>query len=140
MLDPQWAKAFARDWIDAWNSGDMNRIPSHYSEHFQMSSPLVEERLGDSSGTLVGKKAVSAYWEPSLATDPPLRFELIDVLVGIDSITLYYRNVGRRIVAETLLFDESRRVIKGMSQWSVVADPVRVDRGAKGSAHAAEVE
>lgn len=120
MLDADWAKAFAHDWIDAWNSRDMDRILFHYSDDFEMSSPLIVQRLEVPNGTLKGKQAVRAYWEPSLASDPPLKFELIDLLVGIDSITLYYRSVGRRIVAETLLFDDDRRAIRGMSQWSVV--------------------
>ena len=55
----------------------------------------------------------------SLSVTPPLAFELIDLLVGIDSITLYYRNVGRRVVAETLLFDADGKVCRGISQWSV---------------------
>jgi hypothetical protein len=71
---------------------------------------------------LKGKQAVRACWEPSLSADPPLEFELIDLLVGVDSITLYYRNIGRRVVAETLLFDENLRATRGMSQWSVDMD------------------
>lgn len=55
-------------------------------------------------------------------TEPPLRFELIDVLAGIDSITLYYSNVGRRVVAETFVLDGEGRVTKAMSQWSVGRD------------------
>jgi hypothetical protein len=40
----------------------------------------------------------------------------------IDSITLCYRNVGRRVVAETLLFDTEGRVTRGMSQCHVAVD------------------
>ena len=87
-----------------------------------MSSPLIVERMGISDGTLRGKESVRAYWEPSLAAEPPLVFELIDLLVGIDSITLYYRNVGKRVVAETLVFDGDGLVARGMSQWAVGLD------------------
>ncbi len=54
----------------------------------------------------------------SVRADPPLEFELIDLPVGIDSITFYYRNVGRRVVAETLMFEGEGRVTKAMSQWA----------------------
>ncbi len=97
----------------------MERILSHYTDDFVMSSPLILERVAGTDGTLRGKKAVRAYWEPSLRAEPPLRFELVDVLAGIDSITLYYRNVGRRVVAETLMLDRDGRVTKAMSQWSI---------------------
>lgn len=122
MIDKDWARAFARDWIEAWNSHDMDRILSHYADDFQMSSPLIVERMKGSDGLLQGKAAIRAYWEPSLAADPPLEFELIDLLVGIDSITLYYRNVGKRVVAETLMFGRDGLVARGMSQWAVGLD------------------
>ena len=122
MLDANWAREFARDWIDSWNSHNMDRILSHYSDDFQMSSPLIVERLKNPNGTLTGKSAARAYWEPSLTADPPLEFQLIDLLVGIDSITLYYRNVGKRLVAETLLFDTAGMVSRGISQWSISLD------------------
>lgn len=119
MIDADWARAFARDWIESWNSHDMNRILSHYADDFQMSSPLIVERVERSDGVLRGKESIRAYWAPSMTADPPLAFELIDLLVGIDSITLYYRNVGRRVVAETLTFNRDELVTRGMSQWAV---------------------
>lgn len=128
MLDESWARAFAQEWIDAWNAHDMQRILCHYSDDFEMSSPLIVERLGRPQGILKGKEALRAYWQPSLTADPPLEFELMDVLVGIDSVTLYYNNVGRRIVAETLIFDPGRRAVKGMSQWSIREPVARTAR------------
>lgn len=40
MIDREWALEFARDWIESWNSHDMDRILSHYTDDFEMSSPL----------------------------------------------------------------------------------------------------
>jgi hypothetical protein len=140
MIDPDWAKVFANDWIEAWNAADMDRILSHYTDDFAMTSPLIEERTGNPRATLKGKQAVRAYWEPSLRAEPPSKFELVDLLVGIDSITLYYRNVGRRVVAETLLFAEDRRVVRGMSQWSVMIDAARGNLTVNGLANAADDE
>lgn len=125
MLDASWATEFAHEWIDAWNAHDMERILSHYHDDFEMSSPLIVQRLQDSQGTLKGKEALRAYWQPSLVADPPLEFELLDVLVGVDCVTLYYNNVGRRVVAETLIFDADRHAVKGMSQWSIDANAAR---------------
>jgi hypothetical protein len=140
MIDQHWATVFANDWIDSWNSGDMERILFHYADDFEMASPLIVERTGTANGTLKGKQAVRAYWEPSLRADPPLRFELVDLLVGIDSITLYYINVGRRIVAETLILDDELRVVRGMSQWSVKLDADGDERTPRGSANATDIK
>ena len=120
MIDPQWALRFAQEWIEAWNSHDLERILSHYSEDFEMTSPLIIERMGEPSGVLKGKAAVRLYWEQGLAAQPPLRFELLDVLAGIRSITIYYRSIGRRVVAEVLEFNPRREVIRGAAHWAVV--------------------
>ena len=120
MIDPQWALSFAREWIEAWNSHDLERILSHYSEDFEMASPLIVERMGEPSGVLKGKAAVRNYWQQGLAAQPPLRFELLDVLAGIRSITIYYRSVGRRVVAEVLEFNPQKEVVRGAAHWAVV--------------------
>ncbi len=120
MINQQWAQAFANDWIASWNSHDMDRILSHYVDDFEMSSPLIVERLGLPEGKLKGKQAVREYWLPSLSLNPPLQFELLEVFVGIETITLYYNNVGRRMVAETLLINHLGKVTHGIAQWSNV--------------------
>jgi len=121
MIDGQWARAFAEEWIDAWNAHDLDRILSHYTDDFELTSPLIVERLGLPQGRLKGKEAIRAYWQPSVSLTPPLRFELIDVLAGTDAVTLYYRNVGRRVVAETLFFDEAGKATRAAVQWSAVS-------------------
>ncbi|MEI8247817.1 MAG: hypothetical protein WCI51_18415 [Lentisphaerota bacterium] len=35
------ALEFATEWIAAWNSHDLNRVLSHYSEDFETSSPFI---------------------------------------------------------------------------------------------------
>ena len=56
-----------------------------------------------------------------MSLEPPLRFELEDVLVGVNQLTIYYRNVGRRVVADMLTFDNSLKVAWGTAQWSVIS-------------------
>ena len=48
MIDPQWATEFAQEWIDSWNSHDLDRILSHLSDDFEMKSPLILERIAGS--------------------------------------------------------------------------------------------
>jgi len=117
-----WALEFAWDWIEAWNSHDLDRILAHYAEDFEMTSPLIVERFGREDGILKGKTAIAEYWKPSISLDPPLTFELLDVLAGINQLTIYYRSVDRNVVAETLTFDSSLKVVSGSSQWSVMPD------------------
>ena len=113
LIDRTWAEQFAYEWIDAWNSHDLDRILSHYVEDFEMSSPLIIERGRDPSGVLRGKAAIREYWAIGLAAVPPLKFELIDVHVGLNSIGILYRSIGRRRVIELLTFNQDKEIIRG---------------------------
>ncbi len=121
MIDPNWARAFAEEWIAAWNAHDLEQILSHYSDDFEMRSPLIVERMGVPSGTLTGKKAIRPYWQIGLAAKPPLYFELQDVLVGVDTIAIYYRSTTRnRMVAEVFRFDSQLRVVSGAGLYGQI--------------------
>ena len=111
------AKAFAEEWIAAWNAHDLDRILSHYTDDFEMSSPYIVEVAGEPSGTLKGKPAVGAYWSKALARFPDLRFELIDVLAGADSVAINYHGRGRRRVCEVFFFDAAGKVRKAAAHY-----------------------
>jgi ketosteroid isomerase-like protein len=61
MIERQWALNFAREWIEAWNSHDLERIFSHYTEDFEMTSPLIVERMCEPTGTLKGANSRQEY-------------------------------------------------------------------------------
>lgn len=52
-----------------------------------------------------GKKALHAYWALALQHVPDLRFELLGVYAGIDTLVLNYRNQAGGLVNEVLIFD-----------------------------------
>jgi hypothetical protein len=117
MIDKTVAEHFAREWIDSWNSHDLDRVLSHYVDDFAMSSPYIVQIAGESSGTLQGKKAVGAYWAKALQLIPDLRFELVSVLIGVNSITLYYKG-ARGMVAEVFHFGPEQKVIKAYAHYA----------------------
>jgi ketosteroid isomerase-like protein len=112
-VDAAWARAFAEEWCAAWNAHDLERILSHYTDDFEMRSPIIVERMGEPSGRLRGKAAIRAYWGPALGLQPPIRFELIDAYAGVDQIVIHYRSVARKLVTEVLELDAERRVVRG---------------------------
>ncbi|MEQ1546114.1 MAG: nuclear transport factor 2 family protein [Methylococcaceae bacterium] len=117
MLTLEFAESFAKEWVHAWNSHDLELILSHYSDNFVMSSPRIAVVVGEPSGTLKGKPAIRAYWEKALALAPNLYFELVSVLVGSDSITLYYKGV-RGMAAEVFFFNSSHKVIQACAHYA----------------------
>lgn len=91
MITQEFAEHFAREWIESWNTHDLERILSHYTDDFEMSSPFITKIADEASGTLKGKDKVGAYWAKALQLNPSLHFELITILLGVNSITLYYK-------------------------------------------------
>lgn len=117
MMDKDFATHFAHDWIAAWNSHDLERILAHYADDFEMSSPYIAQIAGEPSGTLKGKKAVGDYWAQALTLMPQLRFELSSVLVGINSITLYYKGT-RGMAAEVFYFGPDGKVNGAVAHYA----------------------
>ncbi len=119
MITSQLARDFAQEWIADWNSHDLSRILSHYTEDFEMSSPFIVHFTGDASGTLIGKAQVGAYWQDALQRLPDLRFELLDVFCGVDSITLFYNSVAGKRAIEVLFLNIERKVYKALAHYNV---------------------
>lgn len=118
-MDKAFAEQFAADWIDAWNAHDLDRILSHYEDDFELSSPVVIQVAGEPSGTLRGKPAVAAYWRKALTLFPDLKFELLSVLAGVRSITIYYRGPRGRLSAEVFHFGPGRKVTRAFAHYAV---------------------
>lgn len=119
QLDDKFANRFAKEWIASWNSHDLENILTHYTDDFTMNSPSII-RLGLSdTGTLQGKAAMRDYWGRSLGTESQIKMELIDTLLGVNSITIYYRSVHRStMAAEVFVFGKSGLVIESSAHYS----------------------
>ena len=96
------ATSFATEWIEAWNSHDLDRILSHYAEEVEFYSPLAERLVGAAGGLVRGRDALREYFALGLAAYPDLRFEPIGALAGASSIALHYRSVGGREAIEVV--------------------------------------
>ena len=119
MITNDFARAFADEWIAAWNSHDLDRILSHYSDDFEMSSRLIVQRMNEPSGRLQGKAAIRTYWELGLKQSPPLRFSLLDVFAGPRSIVIRYRNQKENVVTEVFEFNDSGQVISSSAHYAI---------------------
>jgi ketosteroid isomerase-like protein len=117
MLTREFATNFAKDWVDAWNARDLDRVLTHYHHDFEMSSPKIASIAGEPSGVLRGKNKVAAYWAQALAIIPVLNFQLIDVFVGADSLILHYRSHSGA-ATEVFFFDEDGLVIKAAANYA----------------------
>jgi hypothetical protein len=111
-LSNQEVRQFAGEWVRAWSTHDLEQILTHHAQEVQFTSPFIVKLLGRSSDTILGKDDLRVYFEKGLDPYPELRFELINVLVGVDSVTLYHRSVRSILAAEVMHFDESGKVVR----------------------------
>jgi hypothetical protein len=118
-MDSAFVQRFAIEWIEAWNAHDLDRVLSHYASNFEMSSPYIVTLAGEPSGTLSGKPAVRAYWRKALSLFPDLHFDLVSILAGASSITLYYKGAGGRLVAEVFHFDANQKVSRAFAHYDL---------------------
>ena len=91
-LQGDFARRFALEWVEAWNSHDLDRILDHYDDEVVLISPVALKLLNNGSGMVEGKTALRNYFQFGLKAYPDLRFELIDVLWGVETIVLFYSN------------------------------------------------
>jgi ketosteroid isomerase-like protein len=117
-MDNTFAEHFATDWIDSWNAHDLDRILSHYEEDFEMTSPIIVQVVGGPSGMLRGKSAVGAYWQKALARTPDLKFELLSVFVGVNSIMLHYKGARGRLASEVFHFGQNQKVTRAFAHYA----------------------
>lgn len=119
MITEEFAKHFAAEWVLSWNSRNMDQILSHYSEDFSIESPKALKLLPESKGIIRGKPAVRAYWTIAIEKTPDLEFEIIDVLTGLNALTIYYLNKAtQRKSTESMFFNEEGKVNKAFVHHS----------------------
>jgi hypothetical protein len=117
MITPEFAKEFAAEWIEAFNSRDLDRVLAHYTDDFEMSSPFIVSVAGEATGTLMGRAAVGAYWAKALERRPDLNFRLVQVYSGVRSVVIHYQRHDGSYAAEYFEFAASGKVAKSSAHY-----------------------
>ena len=123
-LSQEFALKFANDWIQAWNSHDLERMLSHYAPDVELTSPFMWRVLGEGKVTVRGLPALRDYFSRALSAYPNLQFVPRHVYVGARSVVLQYESVGGRMSAELLEFNDAGQVNRVLAHYSAEAEPV----------------
>jgi SnoaL-like domain len=107
---------FEREWIEAWNAHDIDRILSHYRDDVRFVSPFAA-RAGARQGVIRGLSGLRDYFELALASYPELHFQPIAALGGIGSIALHYRSVEDRQAIEVMELDAHGQVRRAAAHY-----------------------
>ncbi len=90
----------------------------HFADDVIFRSPVAARVIAGTDGVIRGKDALRDYWVHALGLVPDLRFELVGVYTGIDSIVINYRNQRGGLVNEVLLFDDNGLVKQGHGTYA----------------------
>jgi hypothetical protein len=116
MLSEERAQAFAHEWVEAWNSHDLDRIMSHWRDDCEFTSVIAAQLMGHP--VIVGKDALRAYWARGLEVFPDLHFEMHTVYVGVDSVVLGYTNQKGQQCGEVIRLDADGQAFVGLAHYS----------------------
>ena len=117
--DPAFCAALGKQWIDAWNSRDLERILALYSNDSEMTSDKIPLLGLDPTGTLRGKDRLRQYWSKGLQLIPNLHFKLIDVYVSPDSLVVFYENERVAKICEYLRLNADGKIRQGSANHLV---------------------
>lgn len=90
---------------------------SHYADEVVLTSPTAARLLKDPAGLVRGKQALRSYFSMGLKAYPNLRFEVLDVTLGIDSVVVYYANQNAVKVSEYMELDAGGKVSRVIAHY-----------------------
>jgi len=73
-LDAESVDQFVQEWIQAWNTSDLERLIGHYCEDVIFNSPRAQALTG--SAEVIGKSALRDYWGMAIARASSRHFVL----------------------------------------------------------------
>jgi ketosteroid isomerase-like protein len=118
MMTADFAQTFAREWVKAWNDHDLAAILSHYAEDIVFHSPRIRMVTGKDVDSVFGKAALRAYWSSALEQARDLFFEIDQVLIGSDALTITYTNQRQQAVAESFVFGVDGKVVRSIAAYA----------------------
>ena len=97
------------DWIDAWNSRDLDRILGHYADAVVFEANTVVHRWNRPDGTLRGIEELREHFRMGLELAPAIHFELEEVFSAPSGYAaLYQRDNGNRVLDVVELDSEGK--------------------------------
>src|SRR5512147_2996224 len=99
-MDRARAEKVVDSWLRGWNAHDLDRVLGHFADDVVFTSPVAARVVPGSAGVIRGKQALRAYWTEALRRIPDLRFVVLGVYLGVNTLVLNYRDQTGRLVNE----------------------------------------
>ncbi len=124
ILSQHFISNHIKQWINAWNSKDIELILSLYSDNIEFSSPKIKKLFSDYDTNIIkDKDSLKKYFSIGLQKFPNLIFEPIDFVTKDNIIILEYiaytNDQVNWNVLEKFKFDENGKVIKSSVYYGI---------------------
>ena len=106
MLTMEKTADYVKRWVAAFESKDLDRVLAFYTNDVIFHSPLIARLSHDPSGTVQGNAALRAYVMKGFEVFDHIKFTVLEVLRGVDSIAIHYKGITGTHVVEVLFFDK----------------------------------
>lgn len=119
MITDEFAMRFVKEWIEAWNSHDINKIMHHYVDGIDFTSPFIIALNNDPNGRIINKISLEDYFRKALDKFPNLHFELLNIYSCVDSIIIQYKSVQNKTACEYIELNDNGKIIKVKAHYLI---------------------
>lgn len=92
-------RRLVEEWMEAWNSRDLDRIMEHYATSVEFEANTVVRRWNRPDGRLHGANELREHFRIGLELAPKLHFELEEIFLSPSGYAvLYGRDNGNRVL------------------------------------------
>jgi hypothetical protein len=118
MLNNDQLLKAGRNWIEAWNRRDLDAILEHYADDVEIRSPRAIELYGAADGKVQGKERLREYFSKGLLI-PNLKLDLVEVLIGVNAMTVVYRRENGALAADCSELDDRGKIIRMIACYGI---------------------
>jgi hypothetical protein len=118
MIDRNKAENFAQFWIKAWNDHSTAELLDLYADAAEVIAPFMLRTLGCSDGLVQGRDNLRRIFEGAFELYPDLKFELLEVTPGEESLVLNYRGLGSMYTSEVMTLNSEGKITRSMASYT----------------------
>ena len=89
-MEPQEIEKIALKWFEAFNTHDLEKLLSLYSDTARHFSPKLKIRKPETNGLVIGKKALRDWWQDAFDRLPTLNYTVTSLTANKDSVFMEY--------------------------------------------------
>lgn len=93
-FNPQELRQLARDWFEAFNARDLERLVGLHTEDAQHYSPKLAAKHPETRGIIRGREALRQWWQDAFNTIEGLRYDIKHITAQTNRVIVEYTRLA----------------------------------------------